>query len=240
MTTYFLETDIQFPNDIIDLVSKIALEQPENLVERERTWRKIYTGMPYSEMEKILGIRQTREIRKRHALMAKMWPNGEQISFCQYSLPKDIEDAFIDACPQWMKEIRGRDELIPIVQIGSSGNILYPHRGHLRHASIFYLLAGSNEITRWWDPTADFELIDEYRIPDMSKLKISYEACIQKNVWSVFNHAAWHSVHTSNEKTKYDIRVNIGIDFKTLTIEEFEPILKANSRVIVPENLYKK
>ena len=68
----------------------------------------------------------------------------------------------------------------------------------------------------------------------MSKLVPDYEIEIKNRVWSVFNHAAWHSVHAVHEVKQ---RINVGIDFASLTVEEFLPILHANSKTVVPENL---
>lgn len=233
MDNFFLETDIVFPEELLDAARDLALNHPDKLIARDRLWRKIYVGMPQAEMEKALGIRHAREILKRLLKMNRAFPGGQQISFDQFSLPDELQQAFVDACPQWMKNIKGRDELIPIIQISTCGNILYPHRGHFRNASVFCLLEHCDERTRWWNEIETFELISDFRIPDVSKLSPAYEITIKNRVWSVFNHAAWHSVHSSSNFKK---RINVGIDFATLSVHEFMPILTANSIVTVPEN----
>jgi hypothetical protein len=231
MDNYFLETDISFPDELMDAARDIALNHPEKLIPRDRIWHKIYVGMPQSEMEKVLGIRDAREILKRIIKMDRAFPGGKQIRFDQFSLPVELQQAFIDACPQWMKDIKGREELVPIIQISTDGNILYPHRGHFRNASVFCLLENCDERTRWWKETEPFKIISDFRIPDVSKLDPAYEITIKNRVWSVFNHAVWHSVHSTSNFKK---RINVGIDFATLTVDEFLPILKSNSKIVVP------
>ena len=234
MNNYFLETDIHFPKELLDAARDVAINYPEKLIPRDRVWHKIYIGMPYADMEKVLGIKDAREIYKRLIKMDRAFPGGSQIKFDQYSLPDELQQAFIDACPKWMKDLKGREELIPIIQLSTNGNILYPHRGHFRHASIFCLLEHANEHTRWWRETEPFKLISDFRIPDVSKLEAAYEIEIRPNIWSVFNHAAWHSVHSNKD---FEKRINVGIDFATLSVDEFLPILQSNSKTVVPTNL---
>lgn len=234
MNNYFLETDINFPQELLDAARDIAINHPEKLIPRDRVWHKITVETPPSEMEKLLGIKDARESLKRILLMYRAFPNGKQCTFDQYSLPDELQQAFVDACPQWMKDIRGAKELVPILQISSNGNILIPHRGHFRNASIFCLLEHDHERTRWWKEVEPIRLISDFRLPDMSKLAADYEIEIKNRVWSVFNHAAWHSVHAVHEVKQ---RINVGIDFSSLTVEEFLPILHANSKTVVPSNL---
>jgi hypothetical protein len=231
MDNYFLETDIAFPVELMDAARDIALNYPEKLIPRDRVWRKIYAGMPQSEMIELLGVRNAREILTRFEKMDRAFPGGKQINFDQFSLPDELQQAFIDACPSWMQDIKGREELIPIIQISTHGNILYPHRGHFRNASIFCLLENSDERTRWWKETSPMKIIPDYKIPDVSKLELAYEITIKNRIWSVFNHAEWHSVHSDSNFKK---RINVGIDFATLTVDDFLPILTSNSKVLVP------
>jgi len=228
MSPYYMETGIQYPQDLLEETLNLAKNNPDKLIPRDRVWRKISTGMPYEEMASILGQRPAREIKRRHILATKIWPNQNPIKFCQYSLPKYLEDAYLDMCPSWMKTL-GREELSPILQISYGGEILHPHKGHLRKASIFCLLEGGGETTRWYKETEPFEVISDYRIPDFSKLETAFEVQIPKNKWIVFNHAIWHSVHANPNNTQISGRINVGIDFNTLSAEQFELLLKQNS-----------
>jgi len=227
MSPFYIETNIQYPQDLLDETLSLAKNNPDQLIPRDRVWRKISTGMPYEEMVCILGQKPAREIKKRHMLAAKLWPKQNPIKFCQYSLPKHLEDAYIDMCPGWMKHL-GREEMVPILQISYDGEILHPHKGHLRKASIFCLLEGGEETTRWYQETEPFEVISDYRIPDFSKLEKTFEVQIPKNKWIVFNHAIWHSVHANPNNGRISGRINVGIDFNTLTVEEFEILAKQN------------
>jgi len=222
MTTYFLETQLNFANDIQTEVLDICRNRPEELVFRNPAWRRILDDTPYSEIEEYVGIAKAREIKRRKVMMLKLFGLKKQISFLQYSLPPSLNEAFIDTCPSWIP----RDEIIPIVQISTDGVMLYPHKGHFRKASLFCLLEGSNEITKWYDETEPFDLISEYRIPDMSRCRVAAETVLKKNVWTLFNHYAWHSVHAQQESI--DFRVNIGIDFKTFDAEQVRKLVEDN------------
>jgi hypothetical protein len=222
MTTYFLETPLSFASDIQVEVLDICKNRPEELLFRNPAWRMILDETPYHEIEKLIGVAKAREIKRRRFIMLKLFGLKQQISFLQYSLPDNLNEAFIESCPEWIP----RDEIIPIVQISTGGEMLYPHKGHFRKASLFCLLEGSNEITRWYDETEPFDLISEYRIPDMSRCQVAAETVLKINTWTLFNHHAWHSVHA--QQKNIDFRVNIGIDFKSFDAEQVRKLVEEN------------
>lgn len=211
---YFKETDLKFADDIQSEVLDICHNRPEELVMRNPAWRRILDDTPYREIESYIGIKAAREIKFRRIAMLKKFDALSQISFLQYSLPDRLNEAFKDACPSFLP----KDELIPIVQISTGGSMLYPHKGHFRKASLFCLLEGGDEITKWWKETTPFDLIPEYRIPDITKCEEAASTVLKKNVWTLFNHYEWHSVHSYKENI--DFRVNLGVDFKTMSADQ--------------------
>ena len=94
---------------------------------------------------------------------------------------------------------------------------MHPHRGHARLASFFCLVEGEGEVTKWYDETTPFEHYPEYYIPDMAKLKVAEEKSLTPNVWTLFNHEIWHSVHRDGD---LGVRINFGIDFKTMNVNQ--------------------
>ena len=211
---YYKETNLKFADDIQAEVLDMCRNRLDELSIRTPQWRRILNDTPYQEIESYIGVKAAREIKFRRIAMIKKFNLLPQISFQQYSLPDHLTDALKDACPSYLP----KDELIPIVQISTGGSMLYPHKGHFRKASLFCLLEGGNEITTWWKETTPFELISEYRIPDITKCEEAVSTVLKKNVWTLFNHYEWHSVHSGKENIEF--RVNLGIDFKTLTAEQ--------------------
>jgi hypothetical protein len=210
----FLETPLQIAPNVCQ--QALSLAKAGKLTARVSTWRAIKDTSTPSEIEAVVGVRAAREIKRRKSLMLRQYPNGAPIQFIQHDLPSPLADALIDACPDWLKRL-GSAELNPIVQISTGGNMLHPHRGHKRKASIFCLLAGDEERTTWYNETSDFEVIDAYRIPDISKIAPAVTTTLKQGVWTFFDHETWHSVSSDKDIT---FRVNIGIDFETLSFAQ--------------------
>jgi hypothetical protein len=84
------------------------------------------------------------------------------------------------------------------------------------------LLQGNDEETRWYRETDKFDIIPTTRIPDLEKVEEVVSARIEPGYWYVFNHLEWHSVH----KFGNGIRMNIGLDFDSVTAPELVEIIK--------------
>jgi len=219
---YFQETDLNFAEDIRAEVLDICRNRQEELIFRNLPWRRIFEDTPYDEVRSYIGVRKARMIEARRIAMAMKFGAKKQISFLQYDMSKQLTEALIDSCPSYFP----RDELLPIVQISKDGCLLYPHKGHHRKASLFCLLEGGGETTKWWKETIPFDLVSEFRIPDINKCEEAASTIINKNVWLIFNHFEWHSVHS--DKDDIGFRVNLGIDFKTWSADQIQEAIEQN------------
>ena len=84
------------------------------------------------------------------------------------------------------------------------------------------LLEGNGEETRWYREKEPFEVIQTTRIPDLDKIEHVVSAQIEPGYWYVFNHLEWHSVH----KFSTGIRMNIGLDFDSLSAPDLVELIK--------------
>ncbi len=210
---YFKYIEKDFSVDICNKIKNMSLDK---FVLRNPAWRRLSHSSTIKEMEEIVGVRDAKELMRRKLLMLRKFPGATRLEFSQYSLPDDLADELIDSLPDFLKEL-GRDEMVPILQVSTGGTMLYPHKGHYRKASIFKLLKGDQETTTWWKNTEDFKVIDEYRIPDVTKLEVADQAQLVEDKWLIFNHFEWHSVQKSNPNS---LRINVGVDFNTLSAQD--------------------
>lgn len=112
-----------------------------------------------------------------------------------------------------------------MLQVQSGGDYLGTHKGHKRRASLFMLLEGQEQETRWYRNKEDFEVIDPLRIPDHDKIEHVVTAVMQPYRWYVFNHFEWHSVHSPVPNYT---RINMGLDFNDITASELVAQLLAH------------
>ena len=232
--TYFKELDLQFCSEIQEELLHCALTKSPKIKLRDKKWHPIHRTTDWLSAEKILlengyTLRQSKEMKRRRIILAKWhhsnWPGKdpkEEIVIDQYDIPESMEKELVNT----LHDITGipKEEMKPILQIQDGGYVLHPHYGHARKSSVFCLLKGTeDEITNWYKVTEPFEDFDIYHIPDFNKLEMVESTCLKENVWTVFNHAEWHSVIREN----FDgFRVNLGIDFNTLTVNQVLEYLK--------------
>lgn len=164
------------------------------------------------ELMKEIGANKTRELFRRTAQMKALCP-GNLIQFTQHFFPEDLGAELVSMAPKWLREL-SPGEPSPMLQVQSGGDYLGTHKGHKRRASLFMLLEGQEQETRWYRNREDFEVIDPLRIPDHDKIEHVVTAVMQPYRWYVFNHFEWHSVH-SPVPNYY--RVNMGLDFNNIT-----------------------
>lgn len=222
--THFKTLDLP---DFLPVVKGRCLQWAEDIVAhgnphyhlklRERTFNLINTT-PWSEWDKVIdlvGKEKAREIKRRQVKMYRKYGNVNRIVIDQYDVP-DVMSEYVKSEMHTHFGIP-EDECIPIVQIQDGGEILHPHHGHARKSSLFCLLKGEGEITKWYNEIEPFEHFEEYLIPDIDKLEVSTETTLRENQWLLFNHEDWHSVHRTSD---VGVRINFGIDFKTMNINQ--------------------
>ena len=173
------------------------------------------------EMIRLIGKIKTRELLRRAQQMRNRCP-GELISFSQHFFPEDLGKQLVALAPEWVQNL-SPGEPSPMLQISSEGNYLGTHKGHKRRVSLFMLLQGGGQETRWHRNTADFEVIDPLRIPDHEKIEHVVTAVMQPYRWYIFNHFEWHSVHNF---ARGSVRVSMGLDFNNVTAPELAELVK--------------
>ena len=217
---YIYKTDLKFADDFSQqLLKKVLTDPVSSLVFRNNYDNPIKN--PVDTYNRI-GRDKSKELLRRARQVRNKFPNeSEFISFTQYFLTEQDSEEFLNLTPNFLKEITP-GEPVPIFQISHGGHLLPPHKGHKRKSSLFMLLQGNQEETRWYQETESFELITTTRIPDLDKVEHVVSAQIEPGYWYVFNHLEWHSVH----KFGNGIRMNIGLDFDSITAPELIEIIK--------------
>lgn len=176
------------------------------------------------KLARMIGIEKTRELYRRIDQMKNTY-DGNIIHFTQYDLPEYLTQELYTYVPNaLMNAFNSKPSTI--LQISKEGQYLGIHKGHKRSASLFMLLQGNDQETRWYRNKEQFDVIDQMRIPDYDKVEHVVTAIMQPFKWYVFNHYEWHSVHKFTEGCT---RINIGIDFFDTSAEELVEIVKNNS-----------
>lgn len=173
-----------------------------------------------------IGAKRTRELIRRQDQIEQHWPGEKFISFKQYWCGEHFDRRIMECLPDWVNSI-APNEPVPILQVSTAEEgqgLLPPHCGHQRISSLFCLVQGGGQETRWYNETEPFEVIDIFHIPDMDKIKLAVSVVLEPNVWYVFNHRAWHSVH----KFAYQgpPRVNFGVDFDSISAPDLVKLCK--------------
>lgn len=215
---YIYKTDLKFADVFCQKMLSKVLESEKNLV-----FRKNYDHALNNPWEtyRSIGKDQSRELIRRAKQIQSYFPKQNPIQFNQYFLTDKDSEEFLDHTPKFLKDITP-GEPVPIFQISYGGDILPPHKGHKRKSSLFMLLQGNDEETRWYREKESFEIIPTTRIPDLDKVEHVVTAKIEPGYWYVFNHLEWHSVH----KFGKGVRMNIGLDFDSVTAPDLIEIIK--------------
>lgn len=203
---YCFDTGLTFGADFGREVLKLAKSNIQAFPQR-RNYKAVHEP---KEMVRLIGKQKTRELLRRVEQQRALFP-GDDIQFTQHYLPDDLASKALEVAPDWLKDL-ALGEPSPILQVSQGGARLSTHKGHKRIASLFMLLQGSGQETRWYRDTEDFEVIDPLRIPDHDKIEHVVTAVLQPFRWYVFNHSAWHSVHNFCG----DVRINLGLDFQNV------------------------
>ena len=220
---YIYKTDLKFADLFCQQILDKVKVSTDNLV-----FRKNYDNALNNPFDtyRTIGKLQSRELIRRARQVTQLYPNQKGIQFDQYFLQHDDTVEFLSLTPDFLKNI-ATGEPVPIFQISKSGDLLQPHKGHQRKSSMFMLLEGNGEETRWYRETQPFEIIETTRIPDMDKIEHVVTARLEPGCWYVFNHLEWHSVH----KFSTGVRMSIGLDFDSISAPELiERIKNAGNR----------
>lgn len=175
------------------------------------------------ELMKLIGVDKARELYRRTAQMKALCP-GNLIHFTQHCFPDDLWAELMALTPDWLREL-SPEEPSPMLQVQSGGDYLGTHKGHKRRSSLFMLLKGQGQETRWYRNKEIFEVIDPLRIPDHDKIEHVVTAVMQPYRWYVFNHFEWHSVHSPVPNY---LRINMGLDFNNVTAPELVTAVKSH------------
>lgn len=218
---YVYDTGLTFGADIGRKVLDLALNQPNIFPQRHNYNR---ADNP-KELMKIIGVEKARELYRRTAQM-KALCRGKLISFNQHFFPEEIGNELVASAPQWLQTL-SLGEPSPMLQISKDGDYLGTHKGHKRRASLFMLLQGDGQETRWYRNKEDFEVIDPLRIPDHDKIEHVVTAVMEPWRWYIFNHFEWHSVHNFASGS---VRVNMGLDFNNVSATDLVSALQKQTK----------
>tara|TARA_R110000782_G_scaffold165740_2_gene257722 strand:+ start:2448 stop:3143 length:696 start_codon:yes stop_codon:yes gene_type:complete len=216
---YCFETTLDFSKEF---GAKLLNEAHVNFSQFTQRF-KYNRGNTYKELVKLVGVDNARELNRRKLQFEQFNPGQKPIKFLQWFLPEELDKEFYTSIPSWVFEM-SEGEPKSTLQTSAEGEYLPTHMGHKRQSSLFMLLAGQEQETRWYRPTSAFEYIDPYRIPDHDKIEHVVTAVMEPFKWYAFNHLAWHSVHKFSEGS---MRINMGLDFDNLTMENLVKELKA-------------
>lgn len=217
---YIYDTGLSFAKDFAIKIKELAKSDIE-LFPKRFNYNKADN---LKDLSREIGIANAKELAKRIKQM-KSSNKGDLITFDQHFLPKDIQDELLSNVPDWLLSVRP-GEISCMLQLSKNGDYLGAHKGHKRCSSMFMLLEGQGQETRWYREKEPFDIIDPLRIPDLDKIELAVSAVIQPYKWYVFNHFEWHSVHRFLSN---GLRVNIGLDFNTLSAEDLVALCKRHN-----------
>lgn len=215
---YCYDTGLTFGSAFGEKLLNEILVNPQ-LFERRTKYNR---GDSFKELARLVGVDKAKELNRRKLQFAEHNQNKKPITFLQWWIPKELDDEFYSVVPQWLFDVYPGEPKTTI-QTSQHGEYLPTHMGHKRCSSMFMLLQGQEQETRWYRNTEPFEIIDPYRIPDCDKIEHVVTAVMQPYKWYVFNHEAWHSVHNFSQG---GVRVNMGLDFDSVKTTELVKAIK--------------
>lgn len=218
---YVYDTGLTFGRDFgAEILARALLGATE--FPRRNNYKTLHEP---KEMARLIGAEKTRELVRRMKQADVLANGGQLIDFSQHFFPQELGTELVSLAPQWLQDL-SPGEPSPMLQISSKGDYLGTHKGHKRRASLFMLLQGQGQETRWYRNKEDFEVIDPLRIPDHDKIEHVVTAVMQPYRWYVFNHFEWHSVHNFSAG---GVRINMGLDFNNVTAPELVAKIKEHA-----------
>jgi hypothetical protein len=218
---YCFDTGLTFAADFGERLLHEFQARPERFERRIKYDR----GENYKAFARQIGVDKARELNRRKLQFEQFNPGLQPIKFLQWWMPDALELELYASVPMWLFYL-SPGEPKSTLQSGDGGDYLPTHMGHQRVSSLFMLLQGQGQETRWYRQTDAFDVIDPYRIPDHDKLEHVVTAVMEPFRWYAFNHKAWHSVHQFSPS---GVRVNMGLDFDQLSMRELVAAIKGGS-----------
>ena len=226
---YCFDTGLTFARDFGEKLLHEFVARPHQFERRIKYDR----GDDYKAFARRIGVPKARELNRRKLQFERFNPGQTPIRFLQWWMPEALEAQFYGQVPRWVFGL-SPGEPTSTLQSGEGGDYLPTHMGHQRVSSLFMLLQGQGQETRWYRQTSDFEVIDPYRIPDHERLEHVVTAVMQPFRWYAFNHKAWHSVH---QFARSGVRLNMGLDFDHLPMHELVAAVRGVARIDLFEEL---
>lgn len=241
---YIYKTNLQFAEEFgKNLLDRILNQSSDFLIDRTKYLHPREHIELLKDPNVVTSFSEGKKFYRRLMQYREAYGDKDPIDFRQYYMPEDVLKDFWSLVPNWLKEIiPGKTddnskawgqvpswirnivpgEPMPCVQISQNGSFLAPHKGHQRQSSLFMLLQGNNEETYWYREKESFDVFDYFRVPDLNKVEHVVTARLEPFKWYVFNHKEWHSVH----RFGVGKRINIGIDFDSISAPELIDIVK--------------
>lgn len=243
---YIFRTELEFAKDFgKKILDQINTNGSTFLIDRTKYLHPREHVELLKDPKVVTSFAEGKKFYRRLMQYRAEYGDKDPIDFRQYYMPEEELKEFWSLVPNWLKEIvPGKTdandkawgqvpawirntvpgEPMPCVQISQNGSFLAPHKGHQRQSSLFMLLQGNSEETYWYREKEPFEVFDYFRVPDLTKIEHVVTARLEPFKWYVFNHKEWHSVHRFGQGK----RINIGIDFDSISAEELIAIVKKN------------
>ena len=222
---YIYKTHLKF-GDTVGAEILAQVNSDRSYFERRYKYNDGLDKAKTKELIRTIGLERTKELQRRKNQIDPYFPGETFISFKQYFCGEHYDQKIMDSVPDFLKQI-APGEPKPILQISDADDgtgILPPHCGHQRISSLFCLLQGSGQETRWYRETEPFETIDPFHIPDLDKIELAVSVVLEPGYWYVFNHRAWHSVHKFAHRGP--ARVNYGVDFDSISAPDLVKLIK--------------
>lgn len=218
---YCYDTGLVFGKDAAKtLLNKIATSQADLLQ------GVIDNEQEYKETAKHNTFTQTKEIMRRKSQNKKLNKGLVHITSDQYVLPDNLRADLHKELPDWLLGLDA-DTTRTLAQVSQGGDYFSIHSDSKRCSSMFMLLQGQNQETRWYRNIKPFEIFNPARIPDHDKIEHVVTAVMQPYKWYVFNHAVWHGVTGFVDN---GARIHVSLDFKNLSAQDVVKAVKTNNR----------
>jgi hypothetical protein len=222
---YCYDTGLTFGQEAASRMLEQALKDPSVFNLRNNFYKN--DGEDYSDLVRKIGAKNTREIIRRQKQYRNAYPDLKPIQFKQYYVRDDWEQMVMDQTPGWLKIAPGEPDCM--LQIGEGGDCLPIHAGHARKCSLFMLLQGGGQETAWYRETEPIEKIWPLYIPDMDKIQKVVSVVMEPGRWYLFNHEAWHGVTRYGDAPGGVARINIGVDFRSISAPDLLKLIKQNA-----------
>jgi hypothetical protein len=142
---------------------------------------------------------------------------GKRVIFDVCKVPDDKRAKLLSLLPN---NLKGEEVEITIQDI-YDGDFVMPHIDHKRKSSLFYLFTEPDMETVWYTQTEPFKIYDEFRYPDIDKIKRDFTIVMQKDNWYLIDQETWHGAFRLPDYSREQLkRVVLVIQFPELTYKQ--------------------